>query len=100
MAAQNGLLLWLFAMAALLGWRILTDSRMTRGLLSERDGRGLAPERVQALAISVSVVGMYVLSGVHELQAGRFAEASPELLSIMAGSQAVYLTGKVARSIT
>lgn len=103
---QQGLMIWLFALAGLIAYRfVVNPSRLAGMLTSDRSPGELDPERVQ-LAITMPVaLATYLGEAAKrygELQAGAdkiaMPEAPPALLTIVAGSQLFFLAGKVLRS--
>ncbi len=110
------LVVWLASLAFFLLRNLLNGDLHTQGLLrtQARDAR-LDPERVQLLVLTFGSVGYYALSalngeatyvevptdveGVKE-KVRSLPDAPAWLLSIFAGSNAVYLGGKIIRKQT
>jgi hypothetical protein len=92
------LVAWLGAMAALVGYRLLWGGRPLLGLLSN-EGRSVDPERVQALLVVLFVAGAYIVTAMGADHSSRTMPDLPEgLLALLAGSEGLYLGGKLARS--
>ncbi len=89
---------WLALLALVIAIRILRGDIPLDGLLSSGSG-GVDPERVQSLLVFGFVLVAYV-SEFAGLPSG--AKALPEvpnsLLALLAGSNGVYLSGKIART--
>src|SRR3712207_4678490 len=99
---EFGLVALLAALAALMGYRLLSRPAMLRQLLSPdraaEGGGGTPADRVQLLVVFALAVGGYVLQAVRLASSGEpltsLPEAPDSLLVAFAGSQAVYLGGK------
>ena len=95
---------WLAAAAAIVGFKLLTGGIETHGLLGENGGDGPTPERVQMLIASLIGVGGY---GLMVLRANAAAaepltilpDVPTSLIVVFGGSQAIYLAGKLNRTI-
>ncbi|WP_296600052.1 hypothetical protein [Phenylobacterium sp.] len=101
-AGQAGLELWLLVLAVLVGWRVLIVDDHLRGMLATHLGDGLQLDRLQML---LSMLGGAVAYAIicadgwqHALAIKELPEAPDSLLTIVAGSQAIYLGGKVSRN--
>ena len=108
--AQQGLLWWIILLAALVLWRLWQSPEALGGLLvndsAEAGHPGTAQaDRMQLLLTFAFALGGYVLEVVKAMgdSAGALT-AMPEvpqtLLTILAGSQAIYVSGKVARTVS
>ena len=93
---------WLALLAVLIFYRLVTGGIRTQGLLSRViDGRPV-PERVQILVSSVVVIVGYALTVLQEVSNATtplksLPDVPTELIVIFAGSQAIYLSGKLSR---
>jgi len=107
--AEKGLLLWLAAMALIVGWRCLTGDINLSGVLAH-DSKDLAegrpaPERVQLLlgfAFALVAYARLALSA-QDLDGTlpvHLPEVPTELMLLFAGSHSIYLAGKLGRTIT
>ncbi len=99
---QAGLGAWLAALAAIVFYQIITNPDRLRGLF--RTGYGPAePERIQLVAVFGFATGAYVLEAVKMLNAPGLPTRMPEvpqyLLTVLTGSQAVYLAGKTTHTL-
>jgi hypothetical protein len=97
--AAFALIAWLGLLARVIALRMLRGDMPLTGLLSSSAEGGIDPERVQ----SVLVVGFAVLLYLTEfvrLPAGAamLPEVPQSLLVLLAGSNGVYLSGKIART--
>lgn len=103
---QQGLMIWLFALAGLVAYRYIVNPGLFAGLLADHSNPGgMDPARVQlALAMPVAMATYLgeAAKRFGEIRAGSdllaMPEAPPALLGIVAGSQVLYLAGKVFRS--
>jgi hypothetical protein len=91
------LIAWLAAVAGIVGFKLLTGGINTSGLLgNERDGP-YSPERIQLLVITVASVVVFVHNSIADLE---FMDpAKGVMLTGVAGSQVLYLAGKLVRNI-
>ncbi len=103
---QQGLMIWLFALAALIAYRFVTDLGHLSGLLSGDGAPGsVDPERVQLAIALPAALATYIGQGVQAVEQARdgaviaMPEPHPVLLGVFAGSQVIYLAGKVLRSL-
>jgi hypothetical protein len=102
----TGLFVWLGLLTLLVTIRMLTGKIHVAGLLSHRlnaDGGKVLPERVLAMAVFPWVLGLYALDALHADVSGTTGPPSlpdvPEyLLSLLTGSNGLYLAGKIART--
>jgi len=92
---------WLTALGAIVFMRLLNGSIRTDGLLSTQLGGGVSPERVQLLIASLIAAAVYAADSLSNPPiAGEPLRDVPDaLLTAMAGSQLVYLGGKMMRQI-
>jgi hypothetical protein len=116
MAAENGefpLVAWLLARVtefALIGWlgllalvvaiRILRGDIPLTGLLANT-GTGVDPERIQSLLVIVFVFAGYLMEFASGSNGARaLPEVPSSLFIVLAGSNGVYLSGKLTRNVT
>lgn len=96
----GGLLIWLGLLTALVAVRVLQGDIAARGLLSESAaGESVTPERVVAMAVFPTVLLMYVLTALQVDVRGdpRLPDIPEAVVSLLTGSNALYLAGKIAR---
>jgi hypothetical protein len=95
---------WLAALAAIVLLRLLGNGRL--GELLHTTGPGGAagndidPERVQLIAVSLGAIGYYFIQGIQAAAMGpvtSLPEASGALTAVLAGSNTLYLSGKLLR---
>lgn len=94
----------LAALSGTVVFRMLTGRIDLRGLTGERRAAPVAPERVQALLVAFAAPLAYatlVLCNLRESVAlGALPEPPDWILFSSAGSQVLYLAGKISRSAT
>lgn len=103
---EYGLLLWLGALALAVLYRLLNGEINTRGLLAHDDagiaGGETTPERLQYMAVILGAAAVYAYQAI-DMQHGGPIKSLPEvpqnLLMIFGGSNVLYLSGKISRSI-
>jgi hypothetical protein len=105
------LLAWLVALAAVVLGRALFGSGQPRGLVqaaaATEEGRGRRggtdPERVQMLLVSLGLTALYAVDGVQAVHTAGVVDRMPDvpdaLAAAFAGSQSVYLSGKLIRRL-
>ena len=97
-----GLVTEVIAFAAVIGWRLLDGTIVTRGLLSTEPDGSVDPERTQMILVTMFALGGFLLSVLHGLartaQPITMPTVPTELLAVLTGSQGVYLSGKLTRS--
>ena len=102
--AEAGFELWLAALAIIVVWQLLTNPERLNGLLSARPDGFVEPERVQGLLVMASAAGAYLFEGVRALGATPLPPHLPEIsqtwLTVLTGSQALYLAGKIGRNLS
>ena len=95
------LLWWVGAMLVLVAYRCLTGGIRLGGLFEHRDTEGgalhFAPERVQLLLMFLFALAAYAKLGLEAH--GRLPDVPNELLLPLAGSHAIYLSGKARRML-
>jgi hypothetical protein len=102
----TGLLAWLGLLLLLVTVRMLRGDIQTAGMLSHRideNGGKVAPERVVAMIAFPFVLGIYALDALHtNVTSGAGPPSLPDvpeyLLSLLTGSNGLYLAGKIARN--
>ena len=99
----TGLLLWFGLLFALIAVRVLRRDIEVRGLLTNSSERGrddITPERVAAMAVFPTILLYYVLTALRaDMSVNPSMPDIPELLvTILTGSNGLYLAGKIARS--
>ncbi len=98
-AVEFALITWLVLLALVIALGILRGDIPLNGLLST-GGSGIDPERVQSLAVVAIVFGGYLMEVVGAPSGARTLPEVPEsLLLLLAGSNGLYLSGKVARTV-
>jgi hypothetical protein len=87
----------LAGLAVVIAFKLLTGDINLHGLLQDKIGRGLSPERVQLLAVSLAVI-VLMLTNLDEMRKTREI-AMPSALAVYAfgSSNVVYLVGKYLR---
>jgi hypothetical protein len=101
-AFATSLLVWLALLALLIVMRILRGDINATGLLMHRvdDGR-VMPERALAMAVFPSILVTYIYSALNVdlSMAGpvRLPDVPESLLSLLIGTNGLYLAGKIAR---
>jgi predicted secreted protein len=96
------LIVWLAAIAAIVGYRMLTGEIETDGLLSSNPDEPIDPERVAMLVGTIAAAAYYAFTALSSLGNGPVTSLPdvPDLtLELLGGSQILYLTGKLARRI-
>lgn len=96
---------WLAALAAIVIGKAFFGTGRYQGFLESvqsRDGEtSVDPERVQLLAVFLGATALYVLEAIRTVANGpaiSLPEASEALTIALAGSNALYLSGKLVRS--
>lgn len=95
-----GLLLWFAALVLLIAVRVLRRDIEVTGLLTERGRDEITPERVAAMAVFPIIIIYYVLLALRvDVSVNPSMPDIPELLvTILTGSNGLYLAGKIARN--
>ena len=98
------MLAWLAALAAIVSLRLLGQGRLGELLHTTKPGGGngndVDPERVQLMVISLAAIGYYFVQGIHAAAMGpvtSLPEVSEALAAVIAGSNTLYLSGKLMR---
>jgi hypothetical protein len=90
---------WLGLLALVIAIRILRGDIPLAGLLSTT-GSGIDPERVQALLVIGFVFAGYLTEFAASTELKSLPEVPESLLIVFAGSNGIYLSGKVARTVS
>ena len=91
---------WLAALLLILIWKGLRSARRSFEMMRDPVSGAYAPERIQAVAFSVVFIAAYLCVGLMSLadSAGPRMPAPPDwLVTILAASQTLYLSGKITR---
>ena len=103
---ERGLLCWLGAMALLVLYRCLTGGILLSGILAQsaedNAQRRPSPERVQLLLMFLFALVAYArlaLNAAHGHALASLPEVPNELLVLFAGSNGIYLSAKLGRTI-
>ncbi len=89
----------LAALALLVTLKILRGDINSRGLLANRPRDVVAPERLQAIVVSLGIPLFYVAAGISAIGTDppRLPDVPDWMLVLATGSQGIYVGGKVAR---
>jgi hypothetical protein len=102
-ALTFGLLAWFGALAMLIAGRILTGEIDCRGLLvNSRGNDQINPERVVTVALVPAILTYYAIDSLNSgavTVAGRMSmpDLPENLVTLLTGSNGLYLAGKIAR---
>ena len=100
---ERGLLCWLGAMALLVLYRCLTGGIALSGILAQsaedNAQRRPSPERVQLLLMFLFALVAYARLALNAAQGPSLPEVPNELLVLFAGSNGIYLSAKLGRTI-
>lgn len=90
---------WLVALGAIVFMRLLNGSIRMEGLLRARSGGAISPERVQLFIASLMGAAAYAADALSKPPAvdGTLRDVPDMLLTLIAGSQFLYLGGKIMR---
>lgn len=98
---------WLAALAAIVLLRLLGNGRLGELLYTSKPGgaagNDIDPERVQLIVVSLGAIGYYFVQGIQAAATGPISslpEASAALNAVLAGSNTLYLSGKLLRHST
>lgn len=90
------LLFLLFVLAALVGYRMLTQQINVTGLLMDKtSGRAISPGRVQLLMSTIGLAAYYLFLVVDTKDTSRLPDLPNELVVAFGASHSVYLLGKL-----
>lgn len=99
------LLAWLAALAVVVLLRSLGQGQLRELLHTTKPDGGtgdtIDPERVQLVIVSLGAIGLYFLDGIQAAASGPITvlpEASDALTAVLAGSNTLYLSGKLLRT--
>ena len=93
-------LAFLYSLAAILGYQMLTGRINTAGLLQRKDGSGqTSPERVQLLLATIAAAANY-LSEITRSSGGSLPDVSNNWLYLMGGSSGLYALRKAWRTFS
>ncbi|MGH6871330.1 MAG: hypothetical protein ACREHE_07480 [Rhizomicrobium sp.] len=103
---QYGLLIWLGAVGLAVAYRLLNGDMIVTGMLAH-DGAGgrsgeTTPERMQLMAVMLGAAFAYIWQAVDAFHGGHIKslpEVPQNLLLIFGGSNVLYLSGKIGRTI-
>lgn len=88
---------FLGALAALIGYRVLTGQINTKYLLygtKKGGGKYFSPERVQLLLFTLGAAMFYLNDVIQHRTSGVIPDVPKETLALLGGSHAIYLSGK------
>ena len=86
----------LLALAAIVGYRMITQQINVTGLLMDKtSGRVISPARVQMLIVSISLAAYYLTMVFETADKGRLPELPNEYLAAFGASHGVYLLEKL-----
>lgn len=99
---QGALFAWFFAMLAIVVVQVMRGRIPLDGMLDAKTDRpGARPmnfDRTQLLIASLGFALLYVVRALHLEQGAPMPDVPSSVLYALAGSQAVYLGGKIARA--
>jgi hypothetical protein len=95
LALQIGLIVWLSAFAARVLYRLMIGQISMSGMLLDQPTGVIHSDRLQLLVASVAGAVTYVGLAI---KAGGFPEIPEWLLTLLGGSQGIYLFGKKLRN--
>jgi hypothetical protein len=89
---------WLFAIAVLIAYRMLTGQISTAGLFTTRHGH-FSPERAQLLFVTVGALTAYVAGALQTRSMDGVSNlvSISDLFTILTASHTVFLAGKSVR---
>lgn len=88
---------FLFSLAALISFRLLTGDINTRGVLRTKSPTGddeISPARVQLLLFTLATAGTYLSDVLTSLGSGRLPDIPESVLAMLGGSHVFYLGTK------
>lgn len=88
---------FLFCLAAIIGFRLLTGEINTRGVLHIKSPTGedeISPARIQLLIFTLAVAGMYLSDVAASPDSGQLPDVPESMLAILGGSNVFYLGTK------
>lgn len=102
------LLIWLIVLFVTIAYRVISGSVNVAGLFRTRAAAGgragaVEADRLQLFIAFLLTLAFYAKDAVAQTQTGvptGLPEAPEELIAILAGSNALYLSGKIGRFVT
>jgi hypothetical protein len=98
------MLAWLAALAVAVLFRSISKGQLYELLYTTTPGNGtgdaIDPERAQLVVVSLGAIGLYFVDGIQAATTGPITilpEASEALTAALAGSNTLYLSGKLLR---
>jgi len=88
---------FLFSLAAIISFRLLTGEINTRGVLRTKSPTGddeISPARVQLLLFTLATAGTYLSEVLASPGSGRLPEVPESMLAVLGGSNVFYLGTK------
>jgi hypothetical protein len=88
---------FLFSLAAIISFRLLTGEINTSGVLRTKSPSGdneLSPARVQLLLFTLATAGTYLSEVLAALGSGKLPDVPETLLAVLGGSNVFYLGTK------
>ena len=94
------MLVFLYSLAAVVGYQMFTGQINTAGLLQRKDGSGqTSPERIQLLLATIAAAASY-LSEVTRSSGGNLPDVSNNWLYLMGGSSGIYALRKAWKTFS
>jgi hypothetical protein len=88
------MLIFLYSLMAIVGYRMFTGQINTAGLLQRKDGSGqTSPERIQLLLATIAAAASY-LGHITGSPGGNLPDVSNNWLYLMGGSSGIYALRK------
>ena len=94
---QTAFLYWLAALAFIVVLRLFRGQINVRGLLSDRPGAPPTSDRLALIGITIGGAVFYFITALSAPPGAVMPAPPDELLFLLGGSQAAYLTGKTFR---
>ena len=94
---------WLASAAAIVAYRMVTGAVSTSGMLRGTVGGSVDPERIQMLLGTLAGAGYYAalsLALIGSPHIERLPDVPTLFLTLLGGSQFLYLGGKLARKVS
>jgi hypothetical protein len=91
------LLVWLGLLALAVGYRMLRGDIRVSGLLRTGPENTINPDRLQNLFVFLFIVGAYLVEFTNSPSSAELPEIPDGLLILLAGSNSLYLAGKISR---
>jgi hypothetical protein len=96
-----GMLTWLALLAAYIAIQTIRGRIAIAGMLAQKPGESPTPERTLGLVITIVIAVVYINSALQiDLEASpiQLPELPEPFLTILLGTNGVFLAGKIARS--